>query len=124
MRLATPRKMQKLQRKLYRKAKREPAYRFYALYDKVHRPDLLAHAYALAKANFGAAGVDGIEFDDIEAAGLERFLSDLGEELREKRYQPDAVLRVKIPKADGGERLLGIPLRLTAVGQFVVRSAC
>ena len=109
MRLATPERIQKLQRKLYRKAKREPAYRFYALYDKVHWPEMLAHAYALTRANYGAAGVDGIEFNDIESAGLERFLADLGEELREKRYRPDAVLRVKIPKADGGERLLGIP---------------
>jgi RNA-directed DNA polymerase len=121
MRLATPEKVQTLQRKLYRKAKREPAYRFYALYDKVHRPDILAHAYALAKANFGAAGVDGVEFDDIEASGRERFLAELGEELREKRYQPDAVLRVMIPKADGGERPLGIPTIKDRVAQGAVK---
>ena len=77
MSLATPETIQKLQRKLYLKAKREPTYRFYALYDKVYRPDILAHAYALAKANGGAPGVDGIRFEDIEAYGEERFLAEL-----------------------------------------------
>ena len=121
MRLATPEKIQTLQRKLYRKAKGEPAYRFYALYDKVHRADILAHAYALAKANAGAAGVDGEGFDDIEAAGRERFLAKLGEELREKQYRPEAVLRVMIPKADGGKRPLGIPTIKDRVAQGAVK---
>ena len=83
--LATPERIQTLQRKLYLKAKREPRYRFYALYDKVYRADVLAHAYALSKANGGAPGVDGVRFEDIEASGRERFLAELRDELREKR---------------------------------------
>ena len=109
MSLATPEKIQTLQRKLYLKAKREPNFRFYALYDKVYRTDILAHAYALARANRGAPGVDGVRFEDIEAYGRERFLVELRRELQDKRYRPDAVLRVMIPKANGGQRPLGIP---------------
>ncbi len=109
MSLATPDKIQTLQRKLYLKAKREPTFRFYALYDKVCRADILAHAYALSKSNGGAAGVDGVQFEDVEAYGRERFLAELRAELQERRYRPDAVLRVMIPKPDGGERPLGIP---------------
>ena len=109
MSLATPEKIQTLQRKLYLKAKREPSFRFYALYDKVCRPDVLAHAYALAKANGGAAGVDGVGFEDIAAYGRERFLAELRQELLAKRYRPEAVLRVLIPKPNGGQRPLGIP---------------
>jgi RNA-directed DNA polymerase len=105
----TPENVQTLQRKLFLKAKREPRYRFYALYDKVCRPDILAHAYALVKANRGAPGVDGIRFEDIEKYGLERFLEELRQELQEKRYRPEAVMRVMIPKPNGGERPLGIP---------------
>jgi len=77
MSLATPEKIKTLQRKLYAKAKAEPAYRFYLLYDKVYRADILAHAYALAKANAGAPGVDGVTFDQTEAAGLEEWLAGL-----------------------------------------------
>lgn len=109
MRLATPPRIQALQRKLYLKAKREPSYRFYALYDKVCRTDILAHAYALAKSNGGAPGVDGVCFEDIEESGRERFLVELRSELVERRYRPEAVLRVMIPKPNGGERPLGIP---------------
>jgi RNA-directed DNA polymerase len=109
MRLATPPRIQALQRKLYLKAKREPSYRFYALYDKVCRIDILAHAYALAKSNGGASGVDGVRFEDIEESGRERFLAELRSELVERRYRPEAVLRVMIPKPNGGERPLGIP---------------
>ena len=121
MSLATPERIQTLQRKLYLKAKREPTYRFYALYDKVYRPDVLEHAYALSKANRGAAGVDGVGFDDVESYGRERFLSELRDELREKRYKPDAVLRVMIPKANGGERPLGIPTIRDRVVQAAVK---
>ena len=109
MSLTTPERIWDLQRKLCLKAKREPNFRFYALYDKVCRPDILAHAYATSKANGGAAGVDGIRFEDIEAYSGERFLAELREELQEKRYRPEAVLRVMIPKPNGGERPLGIP---------------
>jgi RNA-directed DNA polymerase len=83
MSLATPESIQMLQRKLYLKAKQEPTYRFYALYDKVSRQDILAHAYQLAKANGGAAGVDRACFEDIEAYGAERFLVELRQELQE-----------------------------------------
>jgi transposase-like protein len=98
-----------LQRKLYQKAKEEPNYRFYLLYDKVYREDILHHAYALAKSNQGAPGVDGQSFAGIEAAGLEKWLEGIRNELRAKTYTPQAVRRVKIPKPGGGERPLGIP---------------
>ena len=109
MSLQTPSKLRTLQRKLYRKAKDEPEYRFYLLYDKVYREDILAHAYELAKANRGAPGVDGQTFEGIEAHGLEEWLKELGNELRTKRYKPQPVRRVMIPKLGGGERPLGIP---------------
>jgi RNA-directed DNA polymerase len=99
-----------LQRKLYGKAKTEPDYRFYLLYDKVWRPDILSHAYDLARANDGASGVDGMTFEQIETAGRKDWLDRLGEELRTKTYQCQPVRRVMIPKPGGnGERPLGIP---------------
>jgi len=109
MSLATPEKIRTLQRKLYRKAKAGPAFRFYLLYDKIYREDILRHAYALARANAGAPGTDGMTFAAIEALGLERWLAGLREELVSKTYRPDPVRRVSIPKPDGGERPLGIP---------------
>lgn len=121
MGLATPEKIQTLQRKLYLKAKREPTFRFYALYDKVYRPDILAFAYALTRANGGAPGVDGVWHEDLEKYGRERFLEELRCELQEKRYKPDAVLRVMIPKANGGERPLGIPTVKDRVVQAAVK---
>jgi len=109
MSLTTPEKIRSLQRKLYVKAKAEPAFRFYLLYDKIHRADILLHAYRLARANAGAPGVDGMTFDKIEAQGLEAWLAGLREELVAKTYRPDPVRRVMIPKASGdGERPLGI----------------
>jgi hypothetical protein len=102
--LPTPEKIGTLQRKLYAKAKAEPAIRFYLLYDKIHRADILAHAYALAKANKSAPGVDGVTFKAIESAGLEGWLAGLAEELRGRRYRPQPVRRVLIPKPGGGER--------------------
>ena len=109
MSLRTPDAIRTLQRKLYGKAKAEPDFRFYVLYDKVWRTDILRHAYDLARANQGAPGVDGATFDKIEAAGLEDWLFRLGEELRTKAYRCQAVRRVMIPKPGGGERPLGIP---------------
>ena len=109
MSLKTPIQIRELQRKLYTKAKQEPSYRFYLLYDKVHRKDLLSHAYALAKANGGAPGVDGESFVGIESGGLESWLAKLQQELMEGHYRPQAVRRVMIPKANGGQRPLGIP---------------
>lgn len=109
MSLATPEQIRSLQRKLYLKAKAEPAFRFYLLYDKVCREDILRHAYALARANGGAPGVDGVSFEAIEAMGLEGWLARLREDLVAKTYRPQPVRRVMIPKPGGGERPLGIP---------------
>jgi RNA-directed DNA polymerase len=109
MSLGTPEKIRTLQRKLYCKAKAQPAFRFYGLYDKICRDDILRHAYELARANAGAPGVDGMSFEQIEAQGLEAWLAGLREELVLKTYRPDPVRRVMIPKPDGGERALGIP---------------
>ena len=109
MSLTTPSKIRELQIKLYRKAKNEPDYRFYLLYDKIYRADILSHAYALARANKGAPGVDGQSFEEIESKDVEEWLTGIREELRNKAYQPQPVRRVFIPKPGGGERPLGIP---------------
>jgi RNA-directed DNA polymerase len=109
MSLATPSNIRELQIKLYRKAKNEPGYRFYMLYDKIYREDILAHAYALARANQGAPGLDGQTFEQIESTGREEWLAGIRQELRNKTYQPQPVRRVMIPKPGGGERPLGIP---------------
>src|SRR3954466_1977040 len=90
MSLETPEKIRSLQRKLYCKAKAEPAFRFYLLYDKICREDVLGHAYALARANAGAPGVDGVTFAQIEASGVEAWLAGLREDLVTKTYRPDA----------------------------------
>jgi len=109
MSLETPINIRMLQRKLYRKAKEEPNYRFYLLYDKMYREDILAHAYELVKSNQGAPGVDGQSFWGIETLGLEEWLNGIRNDLLAKTYQPQAVRRVMIPKPGGGERPLGIP---------------
>ena len=110
MSLITPEKIRSLQRKLYCKAKAEPAFRFYVLYDKICREDILRHGYGLARANAGAPGVDGVTFAQIEEQGVEAWLAGLREELVSKTYRPDPVRRVMIPKPNGeGERALGIP---------------
>jgi RNA-directed DNA polymerase len=109
MSLETPEKIRMLQRKLYSKAKEEPDYRFYLLYDKIYREDILGHSWRLAKANAGAPGVDGESFEQIESEGLEKWLAGIREALRNRTYKPKPVRRVMIPKAGGGERPLGIP---------------
>ena len=109
MSLTTPFSVQKLQTALHAKAKESPDFRFYALYDKVYRRDVLAYAYERCKANGGAAGVDNQTFEDIEQYGGERWLDDLTQELKSQTYQPQPVRRVYIPKPDGKQRPLGIP---------------
>jgi len=110
MSLTTPSKIRELQKKLYVKAKQEPNYRFYLLYDKIYREDILAFAYERSRAKLGAPGVDGESFAGIErGVGLEAWLSGLRKELRDKTYQPKPVRRVMYPKPGGGERPLGIP---------------
>ena len=117
MNLATPVSVQKLQKALHAKAKEAPGFRFYALYDKVYRQDVLAFAYRCCKANGGAAGVDGQNFEDIERYGLERWLGELAQELKSRTYQPLPVRRVHIPKPKGGQRPLGIPVIRDRVAQ-------
>jgi group II intron reverse transcriptase/maturase len=109
MSLTTPISVQKLQTALHEKAKGSPDFRFYALYDKVYREDVLAFAYACCKANGGAAGVDGQRFEDIKEYGVKRWLDELAQELKSRTYQPQPVRRVYIPKPDGKQRPLGIP---------------
>ena len=119
--LETPDKVRELQIKLYRKAKSEPGFRFYQLYDKVYREDVLLRAWTLAKANQGAAGVDGESFEDIESAGVMKWLNGLRQELHDKTYQAQPVRRVMIPKPGGGERPLGIPTIRDRVAQTAAK---
>jgi group II intron reverse transcriptase/maturase len=106
-----------LQAALHAKAKGSPDYRFYALYDKVYRKDVLLFAYDCCRANKGAAGVDGQTFENIEAYGLDRWLGEVTQELKSRTYQPAAVRRVHIPKPDGKTRPLGIPTVKDRVAQ-------
>lgn len=102
-------KIQEFQRALYNKAKAEPKFRFYSLYDKTYRTDVLAEAYARVKANGGASGIDEETFEDVEKKGVSEYLAELQLEMKERRYEPKPVKRVYIPKANGKERPLGIP---------------
>jgi RNA-directed DNA polymerase len=120
--LTTPEQIQELQKKLYQKAKQEKEFRFYALYDKVYRKDILEYAYRLVKANKGAPGIDGITFEVIEEQGVERYLEQIAEELRTKTYTPMPVKRVYIPKPDGSKRPLGMPTIKDRVVQMAVKT--
>ena len=120
--LTTPESIRTLQRKLYHKAKQEPACRFHTLYDKVYRADILSHAYHLVRANKGSAGIDGITFEAIEEKeGVTAFTAELEEALRNKTYKCDPVKRVMIPKKDGNQRPLGIPTIRDRVAQMAVK---
>jgi len=121
MSLETPERIRTLQKKLYCKAKSEPDFRFYLLYDKVYREDILEHAYKVARANAGAPGVDGVSFAQIDIVGSKEWLAGIGKQLRERTYRPDAVRRVMIPKPNGGERPLGIPTIRDRVVQTAVK---
>ena len=114
--LATPISVQKLQTALHAKAKAEPSFRFYALYDKIYREDILAHAYAQCRSNQGAPGVDGQDFEAVEAYGVERWLGELALALRQETYRPEPIRRVFIPKANGKLRPLGISTLRDRVG--------
>jgi RNA-directed DNA polymerase len=110
MSLSTPHSMvEKLQSSLRAKAKSEPSYRFYSLWDKIYREDVLREAYRRSRANAGSRGVDGIDFAAIESQGRDQWLRALQEELRSKSYVPQPLLRVWIPKSNGGQRPLSIP---------------
>jgi group II intron reverse transcriptase/maturase len=119
--LRTPEQIRELQTKLCQKAKQNREFRFYALYDKAYRKDIIEHAYRLAKANKGAPGIDGITFGAIEEQGAERYVETIAEELRNKTYKASPVRRVYIPKPDGSARPLGIPTIKDRVVQMAVK---
>jgi len=124
--LTTPPKVRQLQRALYAKAKANPTYRFYALYDKIYRKDVLLWAWSCCRANGGSAGVDGQSFAGIEAKGVEAWLDQLAKALKEKTYRALAVRRVMIPKPEGKQRPLGIPTikdRVTQMAAVIVLEA-
>jgi len=113
-------RLQQLQRKLYLKAKQEKGYKFYVLYDKVFLSYILKTAYSIVKSRGGSSGIDNVSFEDIEAIGLESYLKELGEQLRTRSYRVDAVKRVWIAKANGGQRPLGIP----TIRDRIAQAAC
>ena len=114
-------RVQTLHEKLYQKAKQERSYKFYVLYDKMFIPYMLREAWKTVRANGGAPGVDGITIKDVEEHGVEAYLTELGEDLRKQTYQSQAVKRVMIPKANGGERPLGIPTVRDRIAQTVCK---
>jgi len=118
--LGTPESVRTLQKALHEKAKQAPGYRFFSLYDKVFRKDVLAWAYRCCHRNDGTAGVDGQSFTDIQAFGLQAWLEALAEELQCHTYRPQPIRRVWIPKPNGGQRPLGIPTIRDRVVQMAV----
>jgi RNA-directed DNA polymerase len=121
MSLEIPDKVRDLQNKLYRKAKNEPEFRFYQLYDKVYREDVLWRAWAISKANHGDPGVDGISFENIQEAGVMEWMNELRKDLHDRTYKPLPVKRVMIEKPGGGERPLGIPTIRDRVAQTAAK---
>ena len=117
-------KVQELQRSLCNKAKAEPKYCFYSLYDKTFRTDILAEAYTRVKANGGTCGVDEETFEDVERKGVNEYLAELQLELKERRYRPLPVKRVYIPKPNGTERPLGIPTVRDRIVQTAFLQPC
>src|SRR5262249_62378740 len=111
MSLATPERIRSRQTKLNCTAKAKPAFRFYTLYDKICRADILAHAYEVARSNAGAPGVDGRTFEHIEVSGLQEWLAGLREDLVARTYRPMPVRRMMVPKPGGGDR----PVRISTV---------
>lgn len=118
--LMTKERVRLLQLKLYQKAKQEKGYKFYILYDKIFQGHILAEAYKRSKAKNGSPGIDNQTFTDVEKYGREKFLAELGEELRKRTYKPQAVKRVWIEKENGGKRPLGIP----TIKDRVAQQAC
>lgn len=116
-------KVRQLQNKLYLTAKKCDSRRFHALYDKVYRDDVLFEAWKRVKANKGSSGVDGIRIEDIEAMGIEKYLSEIKSELMDGKYKPSPVKRVMIPKPDGSERPLGIPTVKDRIVQMATKIA-
>ena len=119
--LTTVDKIQELQRKLYLKAKSEPNFRFYALYDKMYRMDVLMKAWQRVRANRGAQGIDGKTIKDIEEEGADDFLKGIQQELKTKEYRPQPARRVYIPKPDGRQRPLSIPTIKDRVVQMATK---
>ncbi|NSL03366.1 tyrosine-type recombinase/integrase [Blautia glucerasea] len=116
-------KVRQLQNKLYLTAKKCDSRRFHALYDKVYRDDVLFEAWKRVKANKGSSGVDGIKIEDVEAMGIEKYLSEIKSELMNGKYKPSPVKRVMIPKPDGSERPLGIPTVKDRIVQMATKIA-
>ena len=113
-------KVRDFQRKIYQKAKQEPKFRFYSLYDKIYQLNFLREAYARVKRQQGSVGLDGMSFKDIEMAGLHDFLLEIQKDLKDGSYRPSPVKRVHIPKANGKMRPLGIP----TIRDRVVQMSC